>query len=308
LFSSVHFRLPAAKRLIRSSDTTHMMFERADRIWLEQIEASLPYHAVDFEWRDFEPVLTCVGRSPGDVLDLDLGSVDYTISSQKRCVGHFENGRYIACPDKAAVTKFVQCAACAKEFFIPYQECVFEPKCDGDRCDMDFCRREHMLYLAFYNTRVKIGMSSTRRVDKRLVEQGADAFALIGSFPSRLRAREAEKKISSEFRIPQAYKQETLLNSLDLPLDVDGIEKSYGSLCASLETQQGIAPGKLRWLKSYPIELPLDAKPKLRETQGRHRGEAVGVKGRWLIYRAGGLNALNLADIPSRFVGARPPQ
>ncbi|HUV61905.1 MAG TPA: DUF2797 domain-containing protein [Thermoplasmata archaeon] len=284
------------------------MFERADRIWLEQVEASLPYHAVDFEWHGFEPVLTCAGRSPGDVLDVDLGRVDYIISSQKECVGHFEDGRYIACPYNAAVTKFVQCAACAKEFFIPYQECVFEPKCDGERCDMDFCRREHVLYLAFYNTRVKIGMSSTRRVDKRLVEQGADAFALIGSFPSRLRAREAEKQISSEFRIPQAYRQETLLDGLDSPVDIAGIEESYSSLCASFETQQDITPGKLRWLKSYPIELPLDVKPKLRETQGRHRGEAVGVKGRWLIYRADGLNALNLADIPSRFVGIQSPQ
>jgi hypothetical protein len=284
------------------------MFERADRIWLEHVEASLPYHAVDFEWRGFEPVLTCVGHSRDDVLDLDLESVDYVISSRKECVGHFEDGRYVACPDRAAVTKFVQCAACAEEFFIPHQECVFEPKCDGDLCDMDFCRREHVLYLAFYNTRAKIGMSSTRRVDRRLVEQGADAFALIGSFPSRRKARTAEKEISARFRIPQAYRQETLLDNLVHPLDVTGIEESYGALSSSLEAQPGVAPGKLRWLDSYPIELPLDAKPRLRETEGRHRGEAIGVKGRWLIYRADGLNALNLADIPSRFVGARPPQ
>jgi hypothetical protein len=285
-----------------------MMFERADRIWLEQVETSLPYHAVDFEWRGFKPALICVDRSTREALDIDLRHVDYIISSQKMCVGHFEDGQYEACPDKAAVTRFVQCEACAEEFFIPYQECVFEPKCDGERCDMDFCRREHVLYLAFYNTRVKIGMTSSRRVDKRLVEQGADAFALIGAFPSRLRAREAEKKLSSEFRIPQAYRQETLLYSLDSPVDIAAIEERYSSLCNSFENQQDIAPGKLRWLRSYPIELPLDAKPKLRETQGRHRGEAVGVKGRWLIYRADGLNALNLADIPSRFVGIQSPQ
>ncbi len=279
------------------------MFERADRIWLDQVETSLPYHAVDFEWRGFVPVLTCVERSSRKALELDLDRVDYIVSGRRECVGHYEDGRYEACPHGAAVDRFAQCASCAEEFFIPYQECVFEPKCHGDLCDMDFCRREHMLYLAFYNTRVKIGMSSTRRVETRLVEQGADAFALIGSFPSRKSAREEEKSISARFRIPQAYRQETLLEDLVLPMDIDGVAERFESLCASMEGQPGISPGKLQWLDSYPIGLPLDMKPILRETNGRHRGDAVGVKGRWLIYRADGLYALNLADIPSRFVG-----
>ncbi|MDH3365551.1 MAG: DUF2797 domain-containing protein [Thermoplasmata archaeon] len=280
------------------------MFERADRLWLERVEASLPYHAVEFEWRGFEPVLTCRNRSSDDPLSLDLGRVDYVISGHRECVGHYEGDRYFACPDRAAVSKFVQCAACAEEFFIPHQECVFEPKCDGDLCDMDFCRREHVVYLAFYNKRVKIGMSSNRRVDKRLVEQGADAFALIGSFLSRKKARTAEKEISARLRIPQAFKQEVLLENFARPLDMKGIQGNYDALSASLEAQPGVAPGPLRWLDSYPIELPLEVKPRLRETPGRHRGKAVGVKGKWLIYRATRLTALNLADIPSRFVGA----
>ncbi len=277
------------------------MFERGDRIWLSQIEGSLPYHVLGFDWRGFKPTLTYVDKE-GSVDGVDLGQVDYVISRRRQCVGRYDGDEYTRCPGNVEVTRFVQCADCAEESFIPHQECIFEPKCDGELCETEFCRREHMLYIAFYDTKAKIGMSSTRRVRRRLIEQGADAYALIGTYPTRRSARTAEKEISSALRVPQAFRYETLLNGLARKVDEGGIESRYASLSESLESRFSLRPEKIEWLDSYPLELPLDGVPHLVETPGRHKGAALGVKGRWMIYRSSRLLALNLADVPSRFM------
>ena len=277
------------------------MFQRADVLWLSEVEGSLPYHALGFDWHGFEPTLTCVDHD-GNVEEFHLERTDYVISRKRRCVGRFEGDRYLACPSDAEVTRFVQCADCAEESFIPYQECIFEPKCDGELCDTDFCRREHILYLAFYDTRAKIGMSSTRRVRTRLIEQGADAYALIGAYPTRRSARTAEKEISSALRVPQAFRQDTLLKGLTRTLDAEGIEAKYASLSAALESRFGLRPEAIEWLDDYPLDLPLDEAPQLIDTPGRHKGDLLGLKGRWMIYRTSRLVALNMSDIPSRFL------
>ena len=279
------------------------MFERADRLWLSQVESSLPYHALDYSWQGFEPTLLCVDRTCDAEVSIDLEEVDYVIGERRECVGQFENGQHKPCPNHESVSRFTQCAGCAEESFIPYQECVFEPKCDGELCEVEFCRREHVLYLAFYNTRAKIGMSSSRRLEERLIEQGADAYAMIASYPTRKSAREAEKEISAKLRIPQSFRQKSLLDGLARRVDANGIEDSFADICASLGSMFGLEPKKLEWLESYPIELPLEHRPTLRETSGRHKGKAMGVKGRWLIYRSTGIKALSLADVPSRFIG-----
>lgn len=277
------------------------MFERGDRIWLSRIEDSLPYHVLEFDWREFEPTLTYVDKD-GTFERVDLSRVDYVISRRRQCVGRYDGDEYMRCPGSVEVTRFVQCADCAEESFIPHQECIFEPKCDGELCDIEFCRREHMLYIAFYDTKAKIGMSSTKRVRRRLIEQGADAYALIGTYPTRRSARTAEKEISSALRVPQALRYDTLLNGFARKVDEDGIENRYASLSASLESRFSLAPEKIEWLDRYPLELPLDGVPHLAETPGRHKGEPLGVKGRWMIYRSSRLQALNLADVPSRFM------
>lgn len=280
------------------------MFERADQIWLSEMEDSLPYHALYFEWDGFEPRLECMDES-GNNIFINLGSVDYVIGRRRECVGRFDGERHIRCPGRAHVTRFTQCPECAEEAFIPHQECIFEPRCDGELCDdVDFCRREHILYLAFYDTKAKVGMSSSRRLERRLIEQGADAYAVLGAYPTRRAARTAEKEISSSMRIPQAFRQEALLRSLVHEVDVEGIEAKYSSLSQSLESRFDLRPEPIHWLDEYPVELPLESVPHLADTPGRHRGEALGVKGRWLIYRSSRLNALALSDVPSRFMRA----
>ena len=278
------------------------MFETADRLWLREIEPQLRYHALEFGWDGFEPYLTCVVRGGTEVVDLDIGKLDLIVSESRECVGYFDGDSYVPCPEGARVARFSQCEACAGESFLPFQECVFEPRCDGEMCDIEFCRREHVLYLAFYGTRAKIGMSSSRRIERRLVEQGADAFSIIGAFPTRRAARQAEKEMSTRLKVPQAYRQEAVLSGFSEAVDIEGIEAVHDALAAAIEARFGLSVEEIRWLDGYPIELPLSSPPRLRVTAGRHRGELLGFKGKWAIFDSGEICALNLSDVPSRFV------
>lgn len=145
-------------------------------------------------------------------------------------------------------------------------------------------------------------MSSTKRVEQRLIEQGADAFSILGSFPSRKKAREAEKSISARMHIPQSHKQEFLLRNLAKAVDIQGIEALHETLRTRLSEAFGLSPEPLRQLDRYPIEQPLRQMPHLVESWGKHKGDYIGVKGRWLVFDSGSLNALNLSDLPARFV------
>lgn len=283
------------------------MFARADQLLVEKLEEKFPLHAVDFHWDGFEPHLVCFDLGEKELCEFDLDDVWFAASRRKTCVGQWDGDEYIPCPKQSPVSKFEQCQECAGESFIPYQDCIFEPRCDGELCDLDFCRREHVVYVAFYDTRTKLGMSSTRRIDKRLIEQGADAFSIVDKFPTRKKAREAEKAISYRLRIPQAHRQEQLLRNLSRPLDVEGIKSRHEALKMTLSEAFGLKPEPLRWLEGYPIELPLREVPRLEEAWGRHGGEVVGIKGRWIIFESSGLKALNLPDLSGRFLARTLP-
>lgn len=268
----------------------------------DDIEKRFPLHALEYHWDRFDPHLLCYDTQASMVSELDLDDVRFSVSDERVCTGRWEGDEYIRCEKHVPVSRFSQCPDCAEESFIPHQECIFEPRCDGEECDIEFCKREHMLYIAFYDTRVKIGMSSSRRIEQRLIEQGADAYSIIGKFPTRKRAREAEKDISARLRIPQAHKQEVLLRNLSRPLDESGIEGRHRALSMTLGEAYGLRPEPIEWLEDYPIDLPLRETPELLRTAGSHKGERVGIKGRWLVFDSNGLKALNLADFPARFL------
>jgi len=282
------------------------MFARADQLLIEQLQDKFTLHAIDFHWEGFSPHLVCHDSAGSQVSEFDLKEVRFSVSKKKTCVGMFDDdGEYVPCPKNSPVSRFSQCPICAGESWIPHQECIFEPKCDGELCDLEFCRREHVLYVAFYDTRMKIGMSSTRRIEQRLIEQGADAFSIIGKWGTRKKAREAEKEFSERLRIPQSHRQELLLKSLSRPVDARGIEERFEALKSTLRERYHLDPEELHWLDRYPVELPLRDSPRLVDLWGSHRGDFVGIKGRWLIFESDGLKALNLADVPARFLARR---
>lgn len=273
-----------------------------------------PLHVLSFYWDGFDPHMGCYDTVDREEVELDLKDVGFAVSERKTCIGLWDrSGEYVPCPKSAPVTKFSQCPECSKEVFLPDQDCVFEPKCDGVEpapCGGDarvrrFCGGEHIVYLAFYDTRMKIGMSTSRRVRERLIEQGADAYSVLGRYQGRRRAREEERDVSKRLGIPEWYRQQDLLDRLSRPLDKKGIEDRLEGLRMTIGVSKGVSPERLEWLTDYPIGQPLTAAPKLQQASGEHSGSYIGVKGKWLIYDSGGLKALNLSDLPGRFVARR---
>lgn len=286
------------------------MFRSAEELLLEGIDRERPRHVLGFYWKGFEPRLVFPGAPGARRMEEPLLLADFTVGRERRCVGRFEGGRHIPCPHDVLVTGFSQCDECAGEAYIWDQECIFDPKCDGTACvskagagrPSDFCRRKHVLYLAFYGPMPKVGMSSTKRIKERLVEQGADACAIIGTYPSRLAAREAEKDISKSFGIPEWYRQAEVLGKLSQPVNPDAITAEYERLLNVLGRRDGIEFEELRFLDGYPLRQPLGGTPELQETSGIHKGRFIGVKGKWLIYESRGLKALNMPDLVARFI------
>ncbi len=251
-------------------------------------------HAVSYRWNGFVPSLKVY--DDGKIEEIDLGLIDFNISQNKYCVGSFEDG-YSPCHGSRKVNKFMQCSRCAPSD-IPRLECIYEPG-DCTDCPGGFCKEEHAVYVAFHSILPKIGMTVKKRLRERLIEQGADAFALLATEKNRKEARQAEKELSDSLKIPQKIGRNTRLKRFAKKVDRSIIERKYRGI------RNRVSVGKLKYLKDYPISLPLRAEPRLRATPGIHRGTQKGIKGPFLIYENGGLQALTLSDLPGRKIRIR---
>ncbi len=248
-------------------------------------------HVVSFRWNDFSPELKVYQNER--LVELDLGYIDFNVSQGKWCVGSFEEG-YTPCPDDERVSRFNQCDKCVSSS-IPKLKCIFEPgPCDG--CVGGFCHQEHIVYLAFHGVYPKVGMTMKNRLKRRMIEQGADAYAILGTYEGRVEARKNEVSLSEELGIPQRVGSKKVLKYMSRKLDKHIIERKYRGV------KNQVPIGKLHFINDHPIPRPLRAEPNLRATAGIHRGKQVGLKGRYLIYESGGLQALNLSDLQGRKV------
>ncbi|MFO8109625.1 MAG: DUF2797 domain-containing protein [Thermoplasmata archaeon] len=248
-------------------------------------------HVVSFRWNEFKPELKIF--QDNKLSELDVGYIDFNVSQGKWCVGNFEVV-YTPCPNERQVSVFRQCKQCASPA-IARQECIFEPG-DCDDCPGGFCQEEHVVYLAFHGIHPKVGMTLKNRLKQRIIEQGADAYCILGTYPDRVIARKNEISLSEELDIPQRVGSKKVLKYMARKLDKHIVGRKYRAV------KNQVTVGKLHFVNDYPIPRPLRGEPRLRATAGMHRGKQVGLKGRYLIYESGGLQALDLSDLQGRKV------
>jgi len=273
-------------------------------------------HAISWEWEGYQPTLVTYDLKAKEVRELTDQfrpgeHVDLIISDARRCVGSFIDGRYEPCKMRNVVSgQFDQCPLCASTW-IPVQNCVFEPECDGtnitnERClgkGGDICAKPTHVYAAFYGDLVKVGMTLSTRFMERAIEQGADAIARLGTYPNRRAAREAENVLSKALRATQWVRKTTFLKAQGSIRDRETYQERLDTL---LSTSNGVAtdPGELNMLDGYPL-LPYDpSKAYFAELAGRHRGEVLGCKGKWLVYRLRDerVMMLDVSSVPSHYV------
>jgi hypothetical protein len=283
------------------------MFVRADQLLAEVNDGRFPKHAISFHWEGFVPHLVAYDSVDERIVEIDLSRLDMTVSETRSCVGRFEE-EYHPCPQAKIVRgSFDQCDACA-ESWIPRQECVFEPKCEGELCDCHFCKRPHLVYAAFYGRKVKIGMTSGSRMAERAIEQGADAIVALVDCENRFRAREMEKDISKLLLLPQRMTRADIVKQLASNITKDDLEDRYAKIQESLRERYYLRDEGLTMLDQYPMHLRLEEVPTETEAHGTHRGKVRGKKGRYLFFEDesdGAVKMLDLSDLPSRHLQDR---
>lgn len=259
---------------------------------------------ISFDWQGFHPCLVVYDSATNETRDFDFWSVDFKVSHDARCVGSWTGGEYAPCPTLEIVKGSNICESCAGTF-IQDINCMFEPRCNGEECGMKFCAQEHAIYLAFHGHITKVGLTTARRLKQRMIEQGADAYSVIAKVKGRESARTMEIAIADELTLRQRVRGIESLAAMTEPDLEEEIEASHAELAGKLETF-GHDISSLKFLKDYPINLPLRRMPGMVKPGGRHRGKAIGVKGKFLIFENGGLNALNLQYLTGRFISGDP--
>ncbi len=147
-----------------------------------------------------EPFL--FAREGKEITKMELFDKELSLTFGKRyCVGYTKNGKHFECPNKRTVDTEKMCRECGinDDFFL----CM---KCDGSDCGNEPQRKsceknKYYIYLAAFNTMLKVGISYEHRVLERLIEQGADMGAKIGFIQDGKEARLVEQKIRKELKI-----------------------------------------------------------------------------------------------------------
>jgi hypothetical protein len=280
------------------------VFMRADSLLLGSNPDSYPQHAISFGWDEYSPHLEAFDVRSGRVADIGLDDIDWSVSEERRCVGRYNKEGYNPCPSRTRVERFDQCSGCAS-VWIGHQECIFEPRCDGSKCDSDICRRKHVVYVAFHGDMVKIGMTSSSRLKERGIEQGADAIAPLVECDHRMAARAAENQISHLLKARQTVsKKESLRTMMRYP-DWSLYESRYEQVLTRVATVHPVLSSPLQVLDQYPIEYDARGEIKVTTVDGRHVGEVVAIKGKFLVYRSRTdkeLRALQMSNLPSHFL------
>lgn len=152
--------------------------------------------AIKYTWKNWEPFLVCKNNDDFSRIKL-VGSDLHMKIGEKRCIGFFREGVHIRCPNSTQIAYGWNCNACRMEddFFA----CI---QCDGSGCMNEDRRNEctkerYFVYLAAFDSVLKVGISQGHRFLERLVEQGADFGAKIYEVTDGKNVRIIEQKIKN---------------------------------------------------------------------------------------------------------------
>lgn len=123
------------------------------------------------------------------------------ILGRKRCVGYFKDGRHVSCPENRFIDNGWNCEECKEkdDYFL----CI---KCNGSKCinekQRDGCiKNNYYIYLAAFDSILKVGISFQFRLLNRFIEQGADFAASIAMVKDGMEARKIESLIKERLNI-----------------------------------------------------------------------------------------------------------
>lgn len=284
------------------------MFKSALKIELENQPRKNRYHVISFDWniidkQNFQMVLTVYNLDKKLLERLTFADkLNIEISENRYCVGNIDSeGNYKPCKTLRLVKEWPQCSTCLGEY-IPDLRYIFEPT--EEMRNVPFVNRPHVVYLAFHGSKPKIGLTSENRVLTRLVEQGADGYAIIQRVQNRVDARKSEVAISKKLKIQQRISFDDFVKSLFDDKNPERLNSIYMEINAKLKNTFNLTMENLKILNGYPLK-KLTRKPKLVPLPDIHTGNVVGMKGKYLIYLSDeNYYALNIETLQGHIISS----
>jgi len=213
---------------------------------------------------------------PGsNVVDI---SQDIALVLKKRgCAGRWEGDGYFPCDSDVAPF----CEHCGS---LP-DPCV---TCRGDCRKTDkTCDIGHSVYLAIFSPAlVKVGVSKTRRLETRLMEQGADLGLEIGRFPDGELARKRERDLASIYTDRATFENK-----------LDGVsQKVNGDVLQALSDRYDVE--RVLRFDYFKEDLWMKPIPLAPHAGMALSGRVFGIKGKLLVLEKGNsLYAVNLDSL-----------
>ncbi len=249
-------------------------------------------------WMEAEEPLKFTRLSPGDKLS-------WTIVGPRMCIGsRNEAGRLVPCPEHiASRPRQVRCGSCAAVDSM--DPCI---RCTGRICNASEERRtrceetDYVVYLAVFNDQtLKVGVSTTKRVRTRWVEQGADFAAVLAEIRGGRAARRLEDLIGRRRGATKQVRTQRKISSLMTQLNLTRAEELAKRFISSLPEVLPEREVQLEDLSMYYNLDSLTARPlpwhKRSEPMDGMQllGDVVGMKGSLLVTRIG--SAFTVANL-----------
>ena len=237
-----------------------------------------------YRWENFEPFFILGNGKNRGRMRLLFQDISLRFG-EKWCIGFFKNGKYNTCPNNRKTGYENMCEDCQKEDdFFP---CI---KCSGSAC-INLKRREeckennYYIYLAAFDSLLKVGVSYEHRLLERLVEQGADFGAKIALVRDGKNARLLEQQmklfLGARDRIRGKEKHATLFGNPNMA--VATIYKAINKLKNNFNL---LEPEIYDLRRHYKLQ-NVSADPNLLEIKDNLEiiGRMVAAKGNILIFK-----------------------
>lgn len=210
--------------------------------WQKKKNNWKPYLKLSTE-DDLEQILLKKGRK----LDLE-------VINERRCTGYSLGiGERVPCPEFRKISSGSQCSECrGKDVYSDYVSGNSTPDVDAD----------FSVYLAQCGSKIKVGVTRTKRLENRWIEQGADYAAEIASNISAEEALKQEQKYSENGlaeRIRKERKTKTRgelvskkLKDLGINAEVQIVHGDKNFRCESF-SRKGRFPRPIRHVKGQIV-------------------------------------------------------
>lgn len=252
---------------------------------------------IKYKWENFEPFLIV---NPG-LKKIRLFNAEINaIVGEKRCTGFFLDGRHVECSVKLDYGS--QCNSCLlRDKFSMCFRCTGE-RCINEKRRDDCVDEQYFIYLAAFNSILKVGISLDRRFHERLVEQGADFGAIVGRVKDGLVVRQIEQQIAVALGITDRVRGDEKKRMLfcDPNIAMTNIKGAITKL--KQDFPQYLVSPQIFDMRAYYRLHNVYADPKAVpiENDTELKGNVIAAKGNILIIENGGFSAVNVHELLGR--------